>query len=169
MSRLTRKDYKNLEQGTGYYNKKKCQRLTETMHKLGYLEDILEKYNIDSVEELDIVLECAIKNQEKIIDLSADLGMYQNENTKLTEDVVFKVLMLGITVKNNDDLIDSDYADKEEKYVNFSPDEIYIKNYPSYGLHNSITHSIEIVFGVDGEWSVYLKDYKKTWWVRGER
>lgn len=41
----------------------------QAFRKLGQLEDLMEKYNIDDIEKLDILLGCAIKNQEKIVEV----------------------------------------------------------------------------------------------------
>lgn len=75
MSRLTKKINRNYEISANYEEISSEYVITQ---KLGELEDIEEKYNIDSVEELDVLLGCAIKNEEKIIELSADLGTYQS-------------------------------------------------------------------------------------------
>lgn len=56
MSRLTKKDYKKWVQTNGYYTKKNAQHLTEIQHKLGEIENLMEKYKINSIEELENIL-----------------------------------------------------------------------------------------------------------------
>lgn len=62
--RLTKKDYKDWRNTHGYYNKQEVLKINENEHKLGELEDVLEKYGIDTVEELDGVLKPLIENGE---------------------------------------------------------------------------------------------------------
>ena len=51
--RLTDKDYFAWHYRCGYQNKKDSLERTQKEHKLGKFEDIMEKYGIESVEELD--------------------------------------------------------------------------------------------------------------------
>lgn len=80
----------------------------------------------------------------------------------------FKTLMLGITVKNCQELCNANYSTPEEKYVDFIHNEIQIKNYTPY-FYNNMLEELQINFGNEGEFFVYVKDYGKTWWVRGEK
>lgn len=132
--------------------------------KLGKLEDLLEKHGIDDFETLDVLLECAIKNQEKIIELSADLGMYQNENTKLTKDIEkYWELQeelgcpLEVVFKKIKELTEDDWRGTFTL---------------QYDLDKKLWCIVEYYRCNDGlEYSgmFYLKDYKKIWWLRGEK
>ena len=61
--RLTKKDYFAWHYRCGYQNKKDSLERTRKEHKLGKLEDILEKYGIERVEELECFLDDYSKNQ----------------------------------------------------------------------------------------------------------
>lgn len=82
--------------------------------------------------------------------------------------VVFKAMTMGILVKNHEDLIEIGYSDRKDKYVYFSTEEIYLKNWQSHGIEKT-TNRFQITYGDDGEWCVYLEDYQKTWWLKGEK
>lgn len=60
--RLTNKDYFAWHYCCGYQNKKDSLERTQKEHKLGKLEDILEKYGVD-IQNLDYILEDYSKNQ----------------------------------------------------------------------------------------------------------
>ena len=62
--RLTDKDYFAWHYRCGYQNKKDSLERTQKEHKLGKFEDIMEKYGIDSVEELDKQLANGVTWQE---------------------------------------------------------------------------------------------------------
>lgn len=117
------------------------------------------KETVDEANE--IISELNEENEklnEKIIDLSADLGFFQNENIRLTEEieeywqleeelrcpleVVFKALKDGIVIKHN-------------SYVRRIELAIYNGEYAFYSVAYSNTF--------------YLKDYQKTWWLKGEK
>lgn len=100
--------------------------------------------------------------ENKIIELSADLGLYQNENENLTKDiekywgieqelgcsldVVFKALNEGIYIAT-------------EKIDFFLRPRLYFSDdYKNW--------CFELAFG---GYVVHLKDYQKTWWLKGEK
>lgn len=60
--RLTDRDYFAWHYCCGYQNKKDSLERTQKEHKLGKLEDILEKYGID-IQNLDYILDDYSKNQ----------------------------------------------------------------------------------------------------------
>ena len=161
----------------GYYYK-------DAMKRLGKIEDLMDEYNINSIEELEILINSHKKQEKEIINLSAVFGMFQNGNINLIKDiekywnleeelgcpleVVFKAMTMGIIVRNHEDLIEMGYSDRKDKYVYFSTEEIYLKNWQSHGIEKT-TNCFQITYGDDGEWCVYLKDYQKTWWLKGEK
>lgn len=59
MSRLTKKVSKieaMLDYGSEYLPSENCHSEFELYYKLGELEDLLEKYNVNSIEKLDEIL-----------------------------------------------------------------------------------------------------------------
>lgn len=104
------------------------------------------------------------KNQELYI----DLGAYQNENENLVKDiekyweleeelgcpleVVFKVLKNGITF--------------EHKGVNLISNDIHL----FYFNHRWILRVYAFIQGYGSDiFDFELKDYQKTWWLKGEK
>ena len=99
------------------------------------------------------------KLNDKIIDLSADLGMYQNENESLTKDI--------------------------EKYWQFEnqiklPLNVFSKVLEDFGIVDEEGMGCQITgIGIDGDRSLYwiavngdqydFKDYQKTWWLKGDK
>ena len=65
--RLTDKDYFAWHYRCGYQNKKDSLERTQKEHKLGKLEDILEEFNISSIDELHEYL-CWEQEQRKELD-----------------------------------------------------------------------------------------------------
>lgn len=101
-----------------------------------------------------------IQKLGRIEDLEEELGC--------PLEVVFEALNEGITVRNHEDLIEIGYSEREDKYVNFCTEEIYLKNWQSHGIEKT-TNCFQITYGDDGEWCVYLEDYRKTWWLKKEK
>lgn len=99
MNRLTKKDYEIGLQVNGYYTKKNAQRLTDISHKLGKLEDIMEHFKINSIDQLINILEAWEVVKNKSVDIhdvihcsSLDVfncGLY--EKYQLTEEEYNKV------------------------------------------------------------------------------
>ena len=150
------------------------------VEKLGKLEDLEEELNIDLLE----LLEDFKKTKEELKDIlnehpeiTPDYMAYTLSNgityRKLTEelgcplDVVFKAMTMGIMLKNSDEFWEHNYSESDEKYVYFSTEEISLKNWQCHGIDN-VTNSFQINFGDDNEFCVYLKDYGKRWWLKGE-
>ena len=101
--------------------------------------------------------------ENKIIELSADLGMYQNENENLTKDiekywgieqelgcpleVVFEVLKQGYIYVYDNHYNFDDYTKTKAK-ITFNNGKFYI------GFARNTRR---------------LEDYQKTWWLKGEK
>lgn len=133
--------------------------------KLGRIEDLMENYGIESVEELEIIIKDHKRLYNKEIELSADLGMYQNENEHLTKDiekyweleqqlgchldVVFKALKEGICVED----IELGIFDEFPR-----PRLYYSDDFKCF--------SFECCHGSHYE---YLRNYKKTWWLASDK
>ena len=91
MERLTDKNHRAINTCGEYSSCYACHReicyISELEHKLGELEDVLEKYNIESVEELDLILQ----GLEKVHQENANL---KNELVELKQKAIvpkFKV------------------------------------------------------------------------------
>ena len=130
----------------------------DAIHQLGRFEDLMEEYNINSIQELENTLsskfiEGGSRSGGKSI---VAKGMLYN---KLSEEfgcplvVVFKALKDGIVYE------------KENKYVlipnlifaqllNEDVDDYHFINYDLPNLENNLI--------------VKLSDYQKTWWLKGE-
>lgn len=149
MSRLTKKDYKNGIQVNGYYTKKNAQRLTDISHKLGKLEDLMEEYNLESIEDLENLLALQTfkvggRSNGKSIIAKGILYNQLSDELGCPLDVVFKALLKkeGIrTIKNN---------------------TYYIDNIVRMSTGN-------LAFELELAHYLYLKDYGKTWWLKGEK
>ena len=127
--------------------------------KLGRIEDLMENYGIESVEELELIIKDHKRLYNKEIELSADLGMYQNENEHLTKDIEKYWELeqqlgcdLGVVVKA---LLDGGIIDND-------------------GLGCQLNGVV-----LDGSGDIYLsaingdlsnvKDYQKTWWLISDK
>lgn len=135
----------------------------DCVHKLGLIEDIMEKHNINDYRMLGFLLKEYERISKQEVELYADLGMFQNENINLTKDiekywnleeelgcsleVVFKkVKELTIENWNQVHCLQYDYDEKLWYIISYSlwDDEFYQDR------------------------QYYLKDYQKTWWLKGE-
>ena len=126
------------------------------------LDDSLENYKVRRYgrEEWETLAQNAINKLGRLEDIEEELGC--------PLEVVFKAMTMGILVKNHEDLIEIGYSDRRDKYVYFSTEEIYLKNWQSHGIEKT-TNRFQITYGDDGEWCVYLEDYQKTWWLKGKK
>lgn len=145
----------------------------KVINKLGKLEDLMEEYNINSIEELENKLSSkfiagGIRSSGKRIVSKGILYNILSEELGCLLEVMFKAMTIGIIVENHEDLIETGHSDRKDKYVYFSTEEIYLKNWQSHGIKNT-TNCFQITYGDDSEWCVYLKDYGKTWWLKGEK
>ena len=91
-------------------------------------------------EHLEAEMDCINKLGE-LEDIEEELGC--------PLEVVFKALISGIIVENDEDFIEIGYSDREDKYVYFSTEEIYLKNWQSHGIEET-TNCFQITFGDDG-------------------
>ena len=96
--RLTDRDYFAWHYCCGYQNKKDSLERTQKEHKLGKLEDILEKYGIEGVEEL----ECLIEQTPKFI--------VKETSEKYGQEIN------GVFFSNEQMLILSQYNELQEPY-----------------------------------------------------
>ena len=189
MSRLTSEPFRRKSDDSleNYKVRRKGREEWETLaqnaiNKLGKLEDLMEEYNINSIEELELLINSHKKQEEKIIDLSADLGMFQNENINLTKDIEkywnieeelgcpLKLLIRGFIDSNklNDDL------DYKQKIMVYNCNGKLIE-----GFEMELSGGEYIDIAVDGEdnnndydietITVKIKDYGKTWWLKEEK
>lgn len=112
------------------------------IRKLGQLEDVLEKYNLNNVKELDIVLNAYFKavneliNKPQIMDRLSQLVAIEKD-LEIDLIVLFKAVTNGFWFKKNDLIMFTD--DNRTYWSNY---ELYV---PSYDL-----------------W-VKLAEYGKTW------
>lgn len=160
MTRLTKK----YEDGSGYepiethnvcnvnlydfnYNDYEC-----CVDKLGKIEDLMEKYNIDSVEELDNVLSTkyvigGMRSSGKTLINKGILYNKISEQLGCPLEVVFEVLKQGYiyVLDNHYNVVDYTITRAD---IRFSIDKFYI------GL---------------GACTRRLSDHQKTWWLKGEK
>lgn len=84
MERLTKK-YEN----TNWYDYKSQIKTEQIIDKLGKLEDIMEKYDIESIEELEVLVDTnqyETENIYKIVELEKQIKVLEKENIELKED-----------------------------------------------------------------------------------
>lgn len=96
--RLTDRDYFAWHYRCGYQNKKDSLERTQKEHKLGKFEDVMEKYCIESVEEL----ECLIEQTPKFI--------VKETSEKYGQEIN------GVFFSNEQMLILSQYNELQEPY-----------------------------------------------------
>jgi hypothetical protein len=154
MNRLTKK-----MNNTNYLPKIQKVSLAQLTDKLGKLEDLLEKYNIDSIEELETLIKCYQRIEKDNLELNIDLGAYQNENENLVKDI-------------------EKYWQLQEKLG--CPLEVLIKPLLEGGIIENDGYGAQLNgLRINGDGSLSLtaingdhydlKDYQKTWWIKGER
>ena len=161
MTRLTRYHQEGLlvDEG-GYYEPDKSNYMDIT-NKLGQLEDLMEQYNINDLVELKIALDyyeqtkkvekitanAEIDTFKEIQDLLTKANTYDNLSNELgcPLDVVFKALKEGIYKKDENIIF--------EATLRIYKGEAYLcQPYDDRLLHK-----------------VLLKDYGKTWWLKGDK
>lgn len=127
--------------------------------KLGRIEDLMENYGIESVEELELIIIDHKRLYNKEIELSADLGMYQNENEHLIKDI-------------------EKYWELEQQLG--CPLDVVIKALLDGGIIDNYELGCQLNGVVlDGSGDIYLsavngdlsnvKDYQKTWWLASDK
>lgn len=153
MNRLTKK----YEDGSGYepiethnvcnvnlydfnYNDYEC-----CVDKLGKIEDLMEKYNIDSVEELDNILSMkyvigGMRSGGKTLINKGILYNKISEQLGCPLEVIFKATENGII----------DYEGKEHIVV-------YAEKYLFVVEDDKLQHAF------------HIRNYQKTWWLKGEK
>lgn len=145
----------------------------DAMHQLGRIEDLMQEYNINSIKELEILINSHKKLGEKIIDLSADLGMFQNENINLTKDIekywnleeklgcpleVIVNILLGKRPEIVVNYADAcGYEPLYEQLTETTADAIIDGCY-----HNCLCIETNLC-------EIPIKDYHKNWWLKGEK
>lgn len=142
------------------YTKKVNNSYCEYLPKDPYFLDLIGANRKDLEGTYDCELSCLVDKLGQLEDLEKELGC--------PLDVVFKAMTMGIMIKNSDEFWEHNYSEYDEKYVYFSTEEISLKNWQCHGIDN-VTNSFQINFGDDDEFCVYLKDYKRTWWLKGEK
>ena len=181
MSRLTSEPFRRKSDDSleNYKVRRKGREEWETLaqnaiNKLGKLEDLMDEYNINSIEQLENTLSSKFiaggfrSAGKSIVAKEILYNILSEEELGCPLEVVFKAMTMGIIVRNHEDLIEIGYSDRRDKYVYFSTEEIYLKNWQSHGIEKT-TNRFQITYGDDGEWCVYLEDYQKTWWLKGEK
>ena len=134
----------------------------DAMKRLGKIEDLMDEYNINSIEELENVLSSKFiagwfRSSGKTIVAKGMLYNELSEELGCPLEVVFKALKDGINVICFDEEIHFHNSPSLNKYDEFYFSETY---YP-YG--DSCCDA------TDDSYQVKLSDYKKTWWLKGEK
>lgn len=134
----------------------------EKYDKLKLENEVLKESLKESVDEKNEIIselkEANKKLNNKIIDLSAELGMFQNENLSLTKDI-------------------EKYWSIEQQ-LNLSL-EVFSKVLLDWGINDKKGGCQITGIAINGDgalsWIVVngdiydFKDYKKTWWLKGEK
>lgn len=171
MSRLTKKDYKKWIKLNGYYTKKNAQRLTDISHKLGKLEDLMEEYNLESIEDLENLLALQTfkvggRLDGKTIIAKGILYNQLNDELGCPLEVVFRAIEKGIVIKPYED----EYGDitlwnsRKETELDTTVSKLDFEE-PKLLFFDTWVFSCN-----SGCYRgcVRLKDYQKTWWLKGE-
>lgn len=157
----------------------------EIIYKLGKLEDLLEKYNINSVKKLETLIKGYQKIEKENLELNIDLGACQKENEMLTKDiekywqlqekvgcdleVMFKALEEGIVI-NEKGYVNSAYADKEfNAEVDSHYDCLTLSKVGNNYYFEDINHPYGDPECGDIGCCVRLSNYHKNWWLKGEK
>ena len=120
--------------------------------KLCKLEDLMEEYNIDSIEQLENMLGYKVvaggmRSGGKSIVAKGILYNQLSEELGCPLEVVFKTIEDGVYIE-----------------VEHLPD--VIERPRLYYSDDNKCYCLEMLYG---EYVVKLSDYQKTWWLKGEK
>lgn len=146
----------------------------EELNKMGKFEDIMEEYEINGVEELENVLASkvvigGIRSGGKSIVQKGMLYNKLSEELGCPLEVVIKALAKGIeyeigitTYYSVNDTIPTKRLEKRKNIQ-----EIKLKKYiDKFAFFVPYDYSRGGIVQND---IIYLKDYKKTWWLKGDK
>lgn len=124
----------------------------KVINKLGKLEDLMDEYNINSIEQLENILSSkfiagGFRNAGKTIVAKGVLYNILSEELGFSFEVVLKALNEGVYIE-----------------VEHLPD--VIERPRLYYSDDFKCYCLELLFG---EYIIKLSDYKKTWWLKGEK
>ena len=152
MSRLTRKfngEYYSKDADTIMFNSETDY---NAIQKLGKLEDLMDEYNINSIEELENVLSSKFiagwfRSSGKTIVAKGMLYNELSEELGCPLEVVFRAFNEGVYIE-----------------VEHLPD--VIERPRLYYSDDFKCYCFELLYG---EYVIKLSDYQKTWWLKGEK
>jgi hypothetical protein len=118
----------------------------DSIHKLGLIEDLMEKYNVEGLEELDKLLSMGTVCKEFSKRINCSL------------DVINKASQNGIWVK-----------DKWQGIKHISPDELNISiRDDDVILQELYYEDLDSVMDTTGR-RYYGSDYQKIWWLKEDK
>lgn len=183
-----------LEYGSEYIPSENCHSEFELYKKLGKIENLMEKYEIEDFVELEIALDQYyhrydkvetrrvdnIDTVEEIKELIAKANAYDTLSNELgcPLEVVFKALKEGeIFVKKGYCIGAGETYDLNKNFYiqNISYDEITEEQLEECDYYKGYENSWKFIFyefdnyGIAEKYLVNVKDYGKTWWLIGER
>lgn len=127
------------------------------IHQLGRFEDLMQEYNINSIQELENILGSKFiagffRSSGKTIVAKGILYNKLSEELGCPLEVVFKMLENGITF--------------EHEGVNLRSDSIHL----FYFNHKWNMRAYAFIQGYGSNaYDFELKNYGKTWWLKGEK
>lgn len=122
------------------------------IHQLGRFEDLMEEYNINSIEELENILGSkfvagGFRSAGKTIVAKGMLYNKLSEELGCPFEIVFKALNEGVYIE-----------------VEHLPD--VIERPRLYYSDDFKCYCLELLFG---KYVFKLSDYQKNWWLKGEK
>ena len=164
MSRLTRKiDKLNNKTIYGFYEGyddggTPIVNMNSAIHKLGKIEDLMEKYKINSIEEFENIL---IKNSEELHVIQGIKYGMGGAISIVGKGMLYNILSeeLGCPLK----VVFKALKDEKIYFEDgtYSTDFVLQKTPAwAFAIYDNLINNKEIVI---------IKDYKKTWWLKGEK
>lgn len=130
----------------------------DSIHKLGRIEDLMEKYQIKDIEMLEKIIvrhDEYSSNEEKI------RHNFSGKNDECTFNVLFKATKNGFW-----------YQAHKNKFIHLVPDDNHVIVYDwndGYPILQYMEITKDIVYTIRCVCDVYLTDYKKSFWLREDK
>lgn len=156
------------------------------IHQLGRFEDLMQEYNINSIQELENILGSKFiagffRSSGKTIVAKGILYNKLSEELGCPLEVVFKAIDKGIKTKKHYDLGSGqefkEYIEVVEPHLTFTSvgldwldENEYFQDYANeWCFHFKDYRYIENEENDEYECLVKLSDYQKTWWLKGKK
>lgn len=158
----------------------------DAIHQLGRFEDLMEEYNINSIQELENILSSKVivggsRSGGKSIVAKGMLYNKLSEQLGCPLEVVFKAIDKGIKTTEHYDIGSGqtfkEYIKVEEPHLTFTSieqdwlkDMDFFKDYANkWCFYFKDFIYLEDKANDEYECLVKLSDYQKTWWLKGEK